>query len=128
MYVVSPRCTKLYHIQDCILNVRGHQESRLCDHIEFPHHPHANQRAKCNTTLMKKVKLGGRYKFVPRKTFVYRSVAKALQMMIERGNFLERCEHWRSRTIEEGRLGDIYDGKVWKDLHNMSGRPFLELP
>ena len=49
-------------------------------------------------------------------------------MMIERGNFLERCEHWRSRTIEEGRLGDIYDGKVWKDLHNMSGRPFLEFP
>ena len=56
MYVV---CTKLYHIHDCILNVRGHQESRLCDHIEFTHHPHANQRAKCNTTLMKKVKLGG---------------------------------------------------------------------
>lgn len=128
VYVVCPRCKKLYHLHDCITNVLGQQETKLCDHVEFPHHRHSNQRAPCNTPLMKRVKIGGKFKLVPRKTFVYRSIIKALQMIIDRGNFLEACEHWRKRKTELGSLSDVYDGKVWKDLNTVSGRPFLSLP
>lgn len=128
VYVVCPRCAKLYHLQDCIINFRGNQESKRCDHIEYPHHRHSNKRTACNTILLKRVKIGGKFKLVPRKTFVYRSIIKAIQMMLVRENFLQKCEEWRSRNIEEGVLGDVYDGKVWKDLHTIVGRPFLALP
>jgi hypothetical protein len=128
VYVVCPRCAKLYHLRDCIINVRGNQESKRCDHIEYPHHRYSNKRVACNTSLTKQVKIGGKFKLVPRKTFIYRSVIKAPQMMIERENFLQSCEQWRDRNTEDGILGDVYDGKVWKDLQTVAGRPFLALP
>ena len=102
VYAVCPRCTKLYQLRDCVLAVRGSEESKVCDHVEFPHHPHSNQRRKCGTVLIKRVKVGGKFKLVPRKTFVYRSVITAIEMLVQQGNFLERCEHWRSRCCKEG--------------------------
>lgn len=41
---------------------------------------------------------------------------------------LEACEHWRSRTLTEDMLGDIYDGKMWKEFQHVGGVPFLALP
>lgn len=29
LYVVCPRCAKIYHIEDCILNIRGHKVSPM---------------------------------------------------------------------------------------------------
>ena len=61
-------------------------------------------------------------------TFVYRSVITAIEMMVQQGKFLEKCEQWRNRCCKEGILGDIYDGKVWKDLQYIRGRPFFAIP
>ena len=48
--------------------------------------------------------------------------------MVNRPNFLKKCEHWRHTTRSPGVLTDIYDGKVWKDFMVVQGRPFLQLP
>ena len=46
--------------------------------------------------------------------------------MVNRKGFLEKCELWRSRPREmQDLMGDIYDGKLWKDLMTINGRPFL---
>ena len=67
-------------------------------------------------------------KLVPRRTYVYRSIIQSLIAMTKRQGFLEKCDHWRSRVCTEGLMADIYDGKVWKDLMMIDGRPFLAVP
>ena len=44
--------------------------------------------------------------------------------------FLQKCEHWRSRHnfLSPNILADIYEGRVWKELNCISGRPFLSQP
>jgi len=41
---------------------------------------------------------------------------------------MEQCEKWRMRTIPNGTLPDIYDGRIWKKFMNIQGRPFLSHP
>ena len=47
---------------------------------------------------------------------------------MRRNGFLEDCEHWGDRHLAPGLLGDIYDGRVWKEFQNVSGQPFLADP
>ena len=46
-------------------------------------------------------------------------------MLACRPNFLQNCEHWRYRQIDTGILGDIYDGKVWKEFLDVNGEHFF---
>ena len=71
---------------------------------------------------MKKVKVGGKCKLVPRKTYVYRSILKCLMQFVQRPGFLEKYEHWRNRPNE---FGDVYEGNVWNDLFVVGTRPFV---
>ena len=41
-------------------------------------------------------------------------------------NFLQNCEQWRQRKINTELLGDIYDGKVWKEFLDFTGRLLFE--
>lgn len=41
-----------------------------------------------------------------------------LEMIMDRGNFLEACGHWRSRQTELGNLSGVY-------LNTVSGRQFV---
>ena len=129
-YVVCPKCSTLYTFAECIIQQGNITDSRRCEHIEFPNHPHSARRSKCNTILMKRVKVNGKSKLVPKKVFVYQSVIQSLQEMATRPGFLQMCEHWRYRSdqVSDGTLGDIYDGQVWKSLHTINDRPFLSVP
>lgn len=88
------------HIEDCILNIRGHKESRLCDYIEFPQHPHANKRAKCNTTLMKTLKLEGRINW-----FLERLSCIAVSSKLFRWWWLNEGLSWIS--VNNGEVGTL---------------------
>ena len=33
-----------------------------------------------------------------------------------RPNFIADCQQWRNRNIPNDVLGDIYDGRVWKEF------------
>ena len=127
-YVVCPRCFKLYTFEDCVVNVHGRKESKYCDYIEFPNHPHPSRRKACGEVLLKTIKVGGKIKLVPRKEYVYRSIVQSLTAMMKRPGFLEKCDRWRSRPCTGDSMADIYDGKAWKDLMIINGRPFLAVP
>jgi len=129
-YAVCPVCHTLYALSDCIITENGMKKSKHCDFVAFPNHPHRSRRSKCNTALMKQVRVGGKTKLVPKKSFLYHSVISGLQKLIARKGFLQHCERWRDRSssIPDGVHADIYDGNVWKEFQYINGRPFLASP
>ena len=84
-------------------NTHMYQVSAPCiawfasDFVEYPDHPQVSQRSKCNTPLLKKITVGKGAKLVPRKVFVYHSIISTLNSLINRKDFLCKCEHWRNR-------------------------------
>lgn len=76
---------------------------------------------------MKRVKIGNKYKLVPRKVYVYRTILQSLKDMAKREGFLAKRDHWRSRAKEgmENVMGDIYDGRLWNDLQTVNDRPLI---
>lgn len=107
-YVVCPKCSTLYLLEACIITQNRTRISKLCDHIEFPNHPHSSRRSKCNATLLKSVRIGNKSKLVPRKVYAYHGIIRSLKEMAKRPGFLDMCEHWRDReTAQPGVLGDI---------------------
>lgn len=129
-YAVCQVCHTLYALSDCIITENGMKKSKHCDFVAFPNHPHRSRRSKCNTALMKQVRVGGKTKLVPKKSFLYHSVISGLQKLIARKGFLQHCERWRDRSssIPDGVHADIYDGNVWKEFQYINGRPFLASP
>ena len=120
-YVVCPKCNRIYKLTECMEyknNGKEYLVDRCCDYIEFPNHPFPSRRLKCNTPLMKKVKVAGSFKVVPRKLYQYHSIINSLKQLIGRRDFLNKCELWRKRTqnVKDGEYADIYDGDVWKSL------------
>ena len=125
-YVVCPKCHMLYDPVDCTIRTSsGQEESQVCNFIEFPRHPQASRRSKCNTPLMKKVRIGRKHKPVARKSFLYHSLISGINRLVSRKNFIQACEHWRQRNISTDIFADIYEGQVWKNLLVIDGSPFL---
>ena len=129
-YVVCPKCNSLYLYEHCVSGRSGREESRLCDFVEYPDHPQVSRRSKCNTPLLKKITVGKGAKLVPRKVFVYHSIISTLNSMINRKDFLCKCEHWRNRknSLSHGLLGDVYEGRVWNESQCILGQSFLSQP
>ena len=61
-------------------------------------------------------------------TYCYRSIIDSLQQLILRDNFFSDCEKWRSRSVQDSILEDIYDGQIWKDFMEYDGKPFFSVP
>ena len=74
----------------------------------YANHPQHCMRNPCETVLLKTIELAGG------KTFLSPNfnILLLLQVLLNRPNFYESCESWRSREIREKVLSDIYDGKV----------------
>ena len=80
---------------------------------------------------MKWVRIGGKSKLVPHKTFLYHGIIAGLNKLVARKGFLQMCEHWRNfgSTIPDGIYTDIYyDGKIWKELCSINEHPYLDSP
>ena len=125
-YVVCTKCHNLYLYSDCIVQRNGSSESKRCTYVKYPNHPHSNKKNKCDNILMKRIKVGGKSKLVPRKTYVYHSIIQALKRLVCMEGFLKKCDHWRNRAnIPNDTYTDVYEGQVWKELHSIHDRPFL---
>ena len=125
-YVVCPKCFKLNEYSKCIIKVGSQEQSRKCDHIEFPNHPQRSRREKCSTILLKKVRIGSKIKLVPRKSYIYRSVLKSLSYFCSKPGFLQDCNSWKQRQVpSNGSMSDIYDGRVWQNLQEVNDEPYL---
>lgn len=83
-YVCCPTCHSIYKKEECIVvGDSGELESFKCVHIVFPNHPQLHHRSKCNTLLMKKVKLSyGKTSFLPTLVYCYKSVIESFQEMV----------------------------------------------
>lgn len=128
-YVVCPQCFKVYEYEECILKVGSQEHSLKCQYVEFPNHPQRSRREKCNTILLKRVRIGRISKLVPRKTYVYQSVLQTLTKFCSRLLFLHDCNSWKGRLVSiDGAMSDIYDGMVWRNLDDIDGNPYLSLP
>ena len=68
-YVVCSKCHSLYSMADCSVMKNNKRVFiyKLCTHIEYPNHLHHSGRLKCNTPLMKQVKISGKPKLGPKK-------------------------------------------------------------
>lgn len=121
-YVVCRKCFTLYDLNDCFLIVEGRQQSKLCNHMCFPNHRLAYMRKKCKEPLLKDVGEEGASKFVPFKTYCYKSLKSSLETFVNREDFEDKCERWRSRQTQQNILHDVYDANIWKDCN---GRNFF---
>lgn len=125
-YVVCRKCFTLYDLNDCFLSVEGRQQSKLCNHMCFPNHRLAYMRKTCKEPLLKDVGETGASKFVPFKTYCYKSLKSSLETFVNREDFEDKCERWRSRQTQQNILHDVYDGNIWKDFNGRKYNFFTE--
>ncbi len=129
-YVSCSKCHSLYSVDSCKVRMPdGTLASKLCSHVNFPHHPQQQHRKPCDTSLMKTIRTSaGTTCLYPRQLFCYQSVTIQIRNLILRPGFIEKTEQWRKRKQMSGLLSDIYDGKVWSEFQCPSGTPFLSVP
>ena len=128
-YVVCSKCHRIYFFSDCIEGPRTSRTSKMCTFRQFPSHPQERMQRPCGTVLLKSVELASGAKYLyPRLTYCYLGLKVSLQSLLQRPNFYESCNLWRSRQANEGLLRDVYDGKIWSDFQNYEDQPFLSEP
>jgi len=48
-----------------------------------------------------------------------------LRAQITRPGFLEKCESWWTRDLAGNSMGDVFEGRVWKDFLDSDGDPYF---
>ena len=127
-FVVCPSCHCIYDYDHCITATKQVQK---CQFIAFPNHPRRSKRSPCGTPLLDRKKTQNGYVFSPWKVYCYQSLVASIETLLCRPGFADQCEYWRKRLssdCSEEYLGDIYDGKVWKEFQHYEGKPFLAVP
>ena len=126
-YVVCPKCTKLYHMDEIVINEGRRTVARTCENVAFPR---AKRPRTCGSQLAQKIVLkNGNIKFYALKTYCYKSIIESLETLLKRPGLEDECEKWRRRTVQDDLYADVYDGKIWKQFGNWKGnKPFLDLP
>ena len=66
--------------------------SSKCDHVEYPNHLMHAHRKVCGAELLKQVRVGQSYKFVPHKLYVYYSIIQSFQRILARPGIVDVCE------------------------------------
>lgn len=118
MYVVCPKCSALYLYKDCVVFRGAQTESKRCQNVLYPNHPHASKRKECGALLLKKIRSGKKSKLIPVKAYPYQPLCASLGRLVCKEGFVEQCEIWRQRqpAVPQGYFGDIYDGQVWHEF------------
>ena len=128
--VCCPQCFTLYpNIEDWVLYSHSKPDDHLCEHVEYPRHPHASRRTKCSTKLLKQLKTAKSTILRPLKVFPHQSLCISLQNILIRPGILKSCNEWvKRRSTDPTIMNDIYDGRVWQNFQTVNGRDFLALP
>lgn len=130
-FTICPACNSLYKYENSYTFDQASKvcRSKTCSHVEFPKHPHPSRRKPCGHLLLKEVVLSnGKRKLYPKKVYCYRNLKDSLQEIMGREGMFKLCEEWRQRNVPEQHLGDIYDGRVWKEFYEYHEKPFLSKP
>lgn len=110
-YVTCPECSEVYTYDECIETCGSTKKGKKCK--------------LCGSHLLKLVQTrSGARLLHPIRTYCYRPLRKSLQLLLERPNFYSDCEKWRNRS-DNNMLSDVFDGKIWHDFQEYSGKPFL---
>ena len=117
--IVCCKCHSIYeNISQCMEKESSVAKTKHCKYKPFPAHPNKRLRKPCNQPLLKQVKKANQQLALqPYKTYCYNSLVSSVTVLFKRQNFIDSCQHWRKRieTIPQDWLGDIYDGRVWKE-------------
>jgi len=113
-YASCKKCTSIY--EDL--------STKYCRHKPFPANP---TDPTCDTLLLKTVQRKGETKLVPMQLYLYHPLKSSISTLLQKEGCIDALQHWRerSRIIPEDWVGDVYDGKIWKELQD-SG--YLESP
>jgi hypothetical protein len=136
---MCPNCNNTYP-EDEWMN--GHSPL-VCTFQEYPNARMLKTRAPCNIPLMTERLVWNRKKgasraqvksYAPTMPLYYKSPQAWLAEMLERRNFSDKWEAWRTReqTFDPATgdaIGtDIYDFALWRDHQTVDGVPFLSVP
>ena len=134
-FVVCPKCHKIYQFEECVAKDGEDRQTKLCNYIQFPTHPHMNRRQPCKYPLLKTVEIKTnnqtppQKKLFPFKEYCYQSLESSLRKLLLRKQFIDGCAHWKTRqnfVSGEAVINDVYDGQIWKEFCQRDGVPFLE--
>ncbi|KAL9978535.1 hypothetical protein ACROYT_G016062 [Oculina patagonica] len=88
-YVVCPKCTKLYHMDEIVINDGRQSVARTCNNVPFPR---ARQPWTCGSQLAQVSRRNGSIKFYALKIYCYKKIIDFLKTA-------EECEKWKTRTM-----------------------------
>ena len=128
--IVCPKCSSCYKSEDCVRTLsNGWKKGERWSFVEFPHHPHRSQRRPSGAALFKAVhSKHGELILKEKRVFCYCSVKKTLQEFLKLPGFSEKCEQYKKHPQDPNFLGDIYDGRVWKNFKSAEGKLFFDAP
>ena len=123
--VACPKCCTLYKTEECtVRKTNGRVVSKKCDNVRFPNHPQRNRRKQCGALLMKQMRFKNGSAFLyPKRLYCFKKFSDSLG--ITRPGFLEKCESWRKRDLTGNSMGDVFEGRVWKDFLDSDGDPYF---
>lgn len=62
---------------------------------------------------------------VPKLVVAYRPISELVAEFLEREGMVDKMDEWRYKPRSEDVLGDIMDGRIWKELQGNDSKPFF---
>lgn len=116
-YAVCTECFALYPLDKCIIRIEGQFHSKLCTNICFPDHPTPSNRSECGNELVTvTITSNGKPIITAKKLYCFKSIREYLTTFVKRRNYVQNCEAYNSRTVDDNYLSDVYDGNIWKEF------------
>jgi len=88
-FVVCSKCTKLYHLDECIERKHGTILPRHCTNIIFPL---GKAKHRGNKIVNQVILKNGVTKFYPIKVYCWKSIISQLEDILQRTGMPELCE------------------------------------
>lgn len=118
--IACQKCFTMYTYGECL----GPQPVIYCSFKPF----HRSQ--KCGARLLRQiVSSSGKPRHYPISIYCFKRLKATLQMLVSDSSFLEVCEYTRKQVfLENSVYRDVHDGKLWRELSDPDGTPFLSKP
>lgn len=121
-FVVCPKCHKLYSYNECIITVNNRLVGKTCSGFNYSR----GKKVTCNAAIVYKTQLkNGKSYFYPIKYYCYNSIVNSMERLLKKEDFAEKCEKWKSRSMEDDKMADVYDGKLRNKCLTVNGKDFF---